>query len=181
MDEASQEPGASEPAPDVNATTIPPDRAQYLTPITLDAVEGDLFPVTSVATGISYTNETIGVTLRYPDDWMLVEQDNQRSVAFYPPGANPQQPGPLITLSFLPDRPYNPDDPLIATGTEVQPVLVGEVEGHQYRDDEYAIPTQSSYIELPHRGGTIFIAATRGPYVNLVPQLEEILTTVTFD
>lgn len=181
MNEASQEPEASEQSPDVNATSRPPDRAANLTPITLEAVEGNPFPVTAVDTGILYNNKTIGVNLHYPDDWMLVEQDNQRSIAFYPPGANRQQPGPLITLSFLPDRPYNPDDPLIATGTEAQPVLVGDVEGHQYRDDKYAIPTQSSYIELPHRGGTIFIAATRGPHVNLVPQLEEILTTVTFE
>lgn len=181
MNEASQAPGESEQGSYVNATSSPPDRAEYLTPITLDAVEGEPFPSISVDAGISYANETIGITLRYPDDWMLVEQDDQRSVAFYPPDADPERPGPLITLSFLPDRPYDPDDPLIATGTEAQPVLVGELKGHQYRDDEYAIPTQSSYIELPHRGGTIFIVVTRGPYVNLVPQLEEILTTVMFE
>lgn len=174
-------PSEADQVPDANVSSSTPESVQYFAPITLPAIEGEPFPTTAVATGTPYVNETMGLSFRYPDTWTYVEQEDQRSVIFYPPGTDPQRPGPLIALSFLPDRPYDPDDPLIATGIAGQPVLVGEVEGFHYRDDEYAIPTQSYYIELPHRDGTVFIAATQGPYVNLVPQLEEILTTVMFE
>jgi hypothetical protein len=39
-------------------------------------------------------------------------------------------------------------------------------------------PSASTFIDLPYRGGRLQITATRGPTVNLVPQLEEILKTM---
>jgi hypothetical protein len=47
--------------------------------------------------------------------------------------------------------------------------------GREYADTEFAIPEQSSYLELPFHDGMLLVTTTEGPTVNFVPQLGEIL------
>lgn len=129
-------------------------------------------------TWTTYRNSTIGLTLRYPTNWKYIEEPQQSGVKLYAPDSDPTHPSPLIAVEFAPDYPYDLHPTPSSRTTEPQPVTVSGITGRQYEDTGFAIPDQAFSIELPYRTGSILITATKGPYVNLVPQLQEILKTV---
>jgi len=123
----------------------------------------------------------MGLALRYPPNWTCVAQTQMPQYAglyLYPPGAGPNIPGPLISFDFTPQQPYSNQPTPASNVSSPQPIVVAGITGRQYQDTQYAIPAQRFYIQLPWHGGTLVIAATEGPYVNLVPQLQAILATI---
>ena len=102
---------------------------------------------------------------------------NPLGVGFYPQGSQPDLPTPAITFRFL-NQSYTNGSPLYNTGSTVSPIDIAGIEGQQYQDTKFSVPTQSFYIELPYRDGTFLIDATHGPVVDLTPQLFEILKTL---
>lgn len=136
---------------------------------------------TSVSADVArptYENSTIGLSLQFPPGWTYVETADRTGVAFYPPGTDSTMPSALIAFDLIVQRPYDPTAVVSGDATAPQPITVAGVSGHWYEDAAFAIPTQGYYIELPHRGGTLVITATKGPAVNLVPILEQILPTI---
>jgi hypothetical protein len=152
---------------------------QGSTPV-LRAITGTAPPLLRPSTNWSgYQNAAIGLTLRYPSEWTLVESPQQFGVSLYPPESSPDRPSPMIALDFAPQRAYGTQPITSQFITQPEPISVGGVTGRKYEDAEFAVPLQNSYIELPHRGGLLLITATKGPNTNLVPQLEEILKGLT--
>lgn len=166
----------------VQVVSLPPSGAPSIpdiTPAILKAVTGDAPALVSLdSSSPQYTNATIGLTLRFPSNWKYAEAPQQSGVTFYPSGSDPNVPSPLIELDFAPQRPYKVEPSPSTYTTQPQPITVAGITGRQYEDSAYAIPTQGWYIELPYRNGTLLITATKGPSVNLVPQLKEILKTI---
>jgi hypothetical protein len=118
----------------------------------------------------------MGLTLRYPGDWQLKEED-QSAILLYPASADPQEAAEVISFQFRSDIPYQPESSQ-AGKTDPKPIAVSGLNGVYREDTALAIPTESYSIELPYRSGTMVVGATEGPAVNLVPQLQEILKTV---
>jgi hypothetical protein len=129
----------------------------------------------------TYQNPTLGLNLHYPPDWQVVEESGQLGVKLYPPDADPAVPSPLIAFSFAADVGYDPQAPPPPDTTQPHLVTVGGVVGRWYEDATYAVPTQSYYIDLPYRGGTLYITASKGPGLNLIPVLQAILPTVMLE
>jgi hypothetical protein len=169
----------SSPPPSISTPTIA-SQSSYLTPLTsLKAVTG-VAPSVVPVTGTSpvYNNTKIGLNIHYPQDWKVVEAPQQSGVAFYPPGADPNSPAPLIAFNFAQQQPYLDSPVLSHSVSRPQPVTVSGITGREYENSEFAIPTYDLYIELPYRGGILFITATKGPDTNLIPQLHEMLKAV---
>jgi parvulin-like peptidyl-prolyl isomerase len=126
----------------------------------------------------TYENSALGVLLRYPVGWTIEEAPDRLVVTFRPQDANLDVPGAAITLVFLPDVPFDlqalPPPGMIDLGV----VAIAGVEGRAYQDAALAVPTQSVTIALPHRGGTIVVAATIGPDLDLRPVLDQMLGTL---
>jgi len=159
----------------------PQSSPSNLAPPDLQAIIGEPLPVVTVnMSWNTYQNDDIGLTVSYPPEWFYVEDSGRQTVNFYQPNADSTLPENIISISFVPQRIYDPQDPLTITGSELLPITVVGIDGIQYQDIEFSIPTQSYYIELPYREGTLWIMATLGPYENLVPQLHEMLKTLSF-
>lgn len=125
-----------------------------------------------------YENPTIGLEFRYPPAWQLHADPDQSATTVYPPGVDPNLPGPGITFTFAREHRFS-DGPLKTTWvTQPQSLAVAGATGRWYEDTAFAVPSNGYYVEVPHRTGTLFISATKGPSVSLIPQLQEILTTV---
>lgn len=125
-----------------------------------------------------YQNATIGLILRYPPGWHVVEDPERGGVRFYPPEVDVAGPSPLIAFSFAADAPYDPQASPPPGTTDPHPITVSGIVGRRYEDAAFAIPTQGFYVDLPYRGGTLFITATAGPGLNLVPILHAMLPSV---
>lgn len=166
-------------APQTKTPTVPSYATPqaYATPVAnLKAVTGVAPTVVSATDGWQqYSNPVLSLTLRYPPGWKFVEDPQQSGVRFYPPDSDPNLPSPLISFSLAANSPYNAQSTPSPYTTQAQPIAVAGVTGRQYEDTAYAVPTQGFYIDLPYRNGTLFISATKGPNVNLVPQLQEML------
>lgn len=168
-----------QPLPQGNTASQPAQSPSQSAAPKLKAVTG--VPPTVMPTNNTwpqYQNSVIGLTLRYPPGWKYVEEPQQSGVKLYPPDSDPTHPSPMILFDFAPDYPYNPNPTPTSHTTQPQPITVSGIAGRQYEDTEFDIPDQNFSIELPYRTGSILITATKGPYVNLVPQLQEILKTV---
>jgi len=167
--------------PQPPATQPPATRApiiSYLTPMVPDAIMGA--PISAMPVNgswLTYANPVTGLSIEYPSGWHYVEQPGQLVVNFYPAANDPQFPTGSIALIFVPDRPYN-GQALVETGGASSPVNLLGINGIQYRDANLAVPTESSYIEIPFHAGTLMISATIGPVENLLPQLAEMLKTL---
>ncbi|MBI2864574.1 MAG: hypothetical protein HYX94_08455 [Chloroflexi bacterium] len=145
----------------------------------LQAVTGAA-PAVATATNSwkTHRNQKIGLTLRYPPTWKLVEDPGQTALDLYPPNADPDLPWPHIAVAFAADQPY-PAEPAPVPGRSLpQRITVGGVAGRQTEDTGYAVPTSGIHIEVPYRKGTLTLSAPKGPSVNLLPQFQEILKTV---
>jgi hypothetical protein len=59
-----------------------------------------------------------------------------------------------------------------------EPIIVAGLQGWEYHQVGLVAPSAATFIDLPYHGGRLQMAATRGPAVNLVPQLDEILKTL---
>lgn len=130
-------------------------------------------------TWISYENDLLGVTLRFPADWVVLESDDRLLVSFLPPDSDPGVPSPRISLYFAPDVPYDGDSVPPAV-TPLGPITVAGVTGRAYEDAANAIPLQWTYVELPLSTGTLYLASTIGPSVDLRPVFEALLATIEF-
>jgi hypothetical protein len=152
--------------------------ASGLTPANLDVVIGTSEPVIAIGNNWpSYQNDEIGISFNYPPSWQAIMLSNVPGVGLYPPESNPNFPTPMIRIEWL-NVPYLSDQPLVKTESPINPIEISGVTGRQYQDSKFALPTQSSYIEMPHHDGTLFFITTIGPSVDLVPQLNEILKTL---
>ena len=150
-----------------------------LTPASLDAVIGPADPVIPVnADWPVYQSEELGISLRYPPDWSAIALVETTGIGLYPPGSDPDFPTPMIRMEWW-NIAYALGNPFIATGGAITSVDIAGVIGQEYQDSRFALPTQSYYLEMPHRGGTLLFIATLGPSVNLEQQLKEILKTFT--
>lgn len=173
-------PARSDPTGAQSSATSP-SPSLAATPVSrLNAVTGhDLTPYPTKVAWSDYINGKVGLRLRYPPTWTATEEPEQMGVILYPPGWDGSAPSPSIGFAFVPQAPYASSTTASAWTSEPKPISVAGVSGRQYEDAEYAVPYSSFYVDLPHRGGTLFITTTKGPYVSLVGQLQEILKTVT--
>lgn len=119
---------------------------------------------------------TGGVSVKYPSDWQA-DQITANVIIMRQPDSPHDRPVPNITFSFEPGVTVT--QPGLVDGmSPAQPVTVAGLEGWEYHQTGLVAPSASTFIDLPYRGGRLQITATRGPTVNLVPQLEEILKTM---
>ncbi len=117
-----------------------------------------------------------GVSVKYPSDWQ-VAQLGANVISLRQPGSPDDKPVPNITISFEPGVTVT--QPGSVDGmSSAQPVTVAGLQGWQYHQTGLVAPAASTFIDLAYLGGRIRITATRGPSVDLVPQLEEILKTM---
>lgn len=170
------------------ASSIPktPDMFDYptasgLTPANLDVVIGASEPVIAVDNNWTlYQNNEIGISLKYPPSWQAITLKDNPSVGLYPPKSNPNFPTPMIRIEWL-NANYLSSQPLVKTESQAISIEISGVVGRRYQDSKFAIPTQSQYIELPYRNGTLFFITTIGPNVDLGSQLDEILKTLVLN
>lgn len=115
------------------------------------------------------------MTVRYPVGWKAINRSEAQSlsVQIYEPGVDPDLPSPVVAISWSSSK-YGTFTPGSYHTLPVAITLAG-ITGRRYEDAGLAIPHHSVFIDLPYRDGTLNIVATKGPYVNLVPELEEIL------
>jgi hypothetical protein len=117
-----------------------------------------------------------GISVRYPSDWQ-VTQLGANVISFRQPGSPDDRPVPNIAISFEPGATVT--QPGLVDGmSPAQPITVAGLQGWEYHQTGLVAPSASTFIDLPYLGGRLQITATRGPTVNLVPQLEEILKTM---
>ena len=168
--------GTAKNTPEV-MTTPAPNENPYLKPVArFPAVVGHVMTaVPPVASWHTVSNPGLGVSFDYPPDWTYQETADKSAALLYPPQAETDSPSALISFAFLAEHPFDRQKPLIPGKSTFRPITVNGIEGIQYQDDEFSVPTQTYYIELPLKKGTLFITATQGPITNLVPQLLEIL------
>ena len=133
----------------------------------LEQVSSDWLSAPAVADGLS---------VKYPSDWQL-NQITSNVIVMRQPGSPDDRPVPNIAFSFEPGVTVTQPGP--ADGmSPAQPVTVAGLQGWEYHQTGLVTPSASTFIDLPYLGGRLQITATRGPTVNLVPQLEEILKTM---
>jgi hypothetical protein len=113
--------------------------------------------------------------LRYPESWQAEVEDGSTLVLAPPEAVG--HPAERISFQFDASTPFQAGTSHAGLTTPT-PITIGGVRGEQYEHLHYAIPTSAYFIDLPMNGGTLSIAATKGPAVNLVPQLQEILKTL---
>jgi hypothetical protein len=154
--------------------------AHILTPASLDAVIGQSEPIIAVDnTWRVYQNDELGISLKCPSSWRVIPLRGGSAIGLYPPESDPNFPTPMIRIEWL-NTAYAAGKPIVNTGGPITPIEVSGITGQQYPDGKMALPTQSDYVELPYRGGTLFFIVALGPTVNLVPQFNEILKTIAF-
>ena len=160
--------------------TLKNTSAPILTPASLDAVIGQAEPIIAVDnTWRDYQNDELGISLKCPSSWRVIPLRGGSAMGLYPPESDPNFPTPMIRIEWL-ITAYTAGKPIVNTGGPITPIEVSGITGQQYQDSKLALPTQSEYVELPYRAGTLFFITALGPTVNLVPQFNEILKTITF-
>ncbi len=119
---------------------------------------------------------TDGVSVKYPPEWHA-DQPTASQVVLRQPDSPDDRPVPNITFAFDPGvavtRPAQ-----IEGMSAPEPTTVVGLQGWEYHQVGYATPSTATFIDLPYHGGRLQITATRGPAVDLVPQLNEILKTM---
>jgi hypothetical protein len=154
--------------------------ASVLTPASLDAVIGRPEPLIAVDDNwLFFQNDELGFSFMYPPSWHVGPLKEVSGTGLYPPESDPNFPTPMIRVEWLNIR-YASGKPILETGSPLAAIEVSGITGQQYQDNQFALPTQSYYVEIPYRDGTLFFIATLGPSVNLVPQFTEIRKTVKF-
>jgi hypothetical protein len=144
----------------------------------IPVARGTVPPVSSVSsTWHSYESPTIGLGFRFPDDWQVAECSAGDGVCVHPLGSGTDPLRPEISFEVFSDRPYGSSASL-PDMTPPRSIVVAGLSGRESESASYAIPTEGHVIELPYRGGTLYISAPIGPRVDLVPQLTELLKTV---
>ena len=119
---------------------------------------------------------TDGLSVRYPEDWH-VDQPATNQIILRQPDSPADRPVPTITFSF--EAGVQATEPAQTDGMSApQPIAVAGLQGWEYHQTGFVAPSAATFIDLPYHGGRLRITATRGPAVNLVPQLEEILKTM---
>lgn len=160
-------------------TSAPVNRpGPALTPASLNVVLGA--PVTAVSVNNGWPAvqyPALGVSLKIPPSWKAVVLDSGTGIGLYPPASSPNMPTPAVAIEWL-NAPYAQNRTQRATGGAVTARTVSGIVGQQYQDSKFAVPIQSSYIELPYRSGTLMIITTIGPSIDLTPQLAEILKSL---
>ena len=122
----------------------------------------------------TYEDPSGGYSIKYPSSWQAISDPASRTVTFLPKGANPTLPGATIYVAYRPDLSFERARPL---AENERSITVDGLEGHYYEDSPNLIPTYGGYIEIPFGDGILDIGATKGPSVNLMPQLMEMLKT----
>ncbi len=151
-----------------------------LTPASLDPIIGNAQPAVAVSDNWhSYRDDELGIAVSYPSEWQAVALSEGSGVGLYPPESDPSLPTPMIRIEWL-NVPYSSGQPLVKTEGPIDSIEISGVTGRQYHDSQFAIPTQSHYVELPYRDGILFFITTEGPSVDLTPQLREVLKTFAF-
>jgi hypothetical protein len=119
---------------------------------------------------------TEGVSVKCPPDWH-VDQPIANHVVLREPESPNDRPVPHIAFAF--DQGVSATRPATVEGMSapVQTTVAG-LQGWEYHQVGFGTPSTASFIDLPYHGGRLQITATRGPAVNLVPQLNEILKTM---
>ena len=119
---------------------------------------------------------TDGVSVKYPPDWH-VDQPIANQVVLREPDSPDDRPVPHISFAF--DQGVSATKPAAVEGMSapVQTTVAG-LEGWEYHQVGFGTPSTATFINLSYHGGLLQITATRGPAVNLVPQLNEILKTM---
>jgi hypothetical protein len=120
---------------------------------------------------------TDGVTLRYPPDWHADQSSDGTQVVLRQPDSPTDRPVPTISVSFEPGVAVT-QPPATDGMSAPEQVTVAGLQGWEYHQVGLVVPSAADFIDLPYRGGRLQISATRGPTVNLVPQMEEILKTL---
>ena len=124
----------------------------------------------------TYRDPVSGFSVRYPAEWIARSSPGVPKLSLYPPGSDTRLPVPNISLTYRPDitisrtRAY-------ALANKKQ-IIVNGSEGIQYEDSQEKVPSQGGYVEFPYRNGIMYVSATMGPGVNLVPQMLEIVKTL---
>jgi len=119
---------------------------------------------------------TDGVSVKYPPDWHA-DQPIRNQVVLREPDSPNDRPVPNIAFAF--DQGVSATRPAAVEGMSapVQTTVAG-LQGWEYHQVGFGTPSTATFIDLPYHGGRLQITATRGPAVNLVPQLDEILKTM---
>jgi hypothetical protein len=128
-----------------------------------------------------YTNPRTSLSLRYPPTWQAITSPAGQAATLYPPGSDPSLPSPAIAFEVVPDKSYGTRPIITDYITDPKTLTINALTGRQYEDTEFAIPQQSSYVEFPDGNGLLLITTTKGPNVNLVPELQEILKGLSID
>jgi hypothetical protein len=168
------------PRPETTSDVFAGPTPAGLTPASLDPIIGRAPLAVAVSDNWpSYWDGELGIAVSYPSEWQAVALRQGSGVGLYPPTSDPELPTPMIRIEWL-AVPYSPDQPLVRTEGDIDPIEVAGVTGRAYQDSQFAIPTQSHYIELPYHDGILFFSTTLGPSVDLTPQLREVLKTFAF-
>lgn len=160
--------------------SLPSGLPLYFTPVpsASGAAGKPIAVASSSASWVAYQSPVLHVTLKYPPDWTLVERQDKQGFALYPPGFKPPGPYPRITFDFVAQSyaalSANPEGE-----TSPTPIQVAGVAGRAYEDSGVRIPLEGSNIDLPLPNGTLEITATKGPSLDLRPELTEVLKTVS--
>jgi len=117
------------------------------------------------------------VTLKYPADWHAERSSDSRFVALRQPDSPTDRPVPTISIAFDPGVAVT-EPPSRKGMSTPERVTVAGLQGWEYHQVGLVTPDASTFIDLPYHGGRLQITATRGPAVNLVPQLDEMLKTM---
>jgi hypothetical protein len=153
----------------LGGTRAPPDEADLVgisPPVEL--VRSDW---TTVRVGDS------GVGLRYPPTWHADQQADGSAVLLRQPDSPSDRPVPTISISYTPGAAITP--PRAEAGMSAPtPITVAGIQGWEYHQVGFVVPAAAAFIDLPYHSGLLRLTATRGPGVNLVPQLEEIIKTL---
>ena len=116
------------------------------------------------------------VALRYPPGWTAASSSDGTNVSLTPPASDPSHESPNISIAFLPGVTLD-SAPLPANTTGRRPTTIAGLTGWE-ADDRGPLPPSSHYVALPVAGGVLFAQAYAGPYADLSPTLDAVLTTV---
>jgi len=120
---------------------------------------------------------TAGVAVRYPPDWHADASSDGTQVVLRQPDSPTDRPVPIISVSFKPGVAVT--QPPATEGMSIpESITVAGLQGWEYYQIGLVAPSAATFIDLPYHSGRLQISATRGPTVDLVPQMEEILKTL---
>ena len=118
-----------------------------------------------------------GVALRHPPAWKADQPSDGSAVILRQAGSPSGGPVPTISVSYSPGAAFTP--PQAGAGMSAPTsITVAGIQGWEYHQVGIVVPSAAAFIDLPYHGGLVRLTATRGPAVNLVPQLDEIVKTL---